>query len=219
MASLMKSINQTINNTKYQKYLKNINPKLKQAIKIINRCNFVSQTFQDNATKDQSVPIGYGQVASQPFLITLMIQLLDLKPEHKVLEIGTGSGYQTALLSQLAQCIVSLEIIPELLENAEKKLQTLQLNNIILKNKNGWYGDREHAPYDRIILSAATPNIPEDLLTQLKVGGKLILPLGGQILPQKLVLLEKVNNMEAKSKEILPVKFVSMTGIKHDFKY
>lgn len=214
MSSLIKNIKMTINTTKHQKYLRKLNPTLKEALKTINRADFISEKFQQESYQDRAIPLSHGQVASQPFVITLMLQLIDIKPEHKVLEIGTGSGYQTALLSHMAYSVISLEIVPELSALAQKRMDKLNFNNINIINKNGALGERSTAPYDRIIISAATPMIPEALLTQLKIGGKMILPLGESIFPQKLIVIEKLSNTEAKAKELMRVKFVPMIKVK-----
>lgn len=213
MKSLIKNIKNTINKSKHRKYFKQLNPQLKEALKQIQRTHFVNEKFAEEALQDQVISLGYGQVTSQPFVITFMLQVLDIAPSHKVLEVGTGSGYQTALLSQMAYSVVSLEIIPELCAVAQKRITALNLDNVEIINKNGCLGERSMAPYDRIIISAATPQVPEALLTQLKIGGKMILPLGEPIFPQKLMVIEKISNMEAKAKELIRVKFVPMIEI------
>lgn len=150
-----------------------------QAMKAIPRHQFVPQEYVDNAYEDHPLPIGYGQTISQPYIVAWMTELLDLKKGEKVLEIGTGSGYQAAVLAETNLVeVFSIEIIPELAEQAAQKLEELGYLKIHLKQGDGYYGWEEFAPYDAIIVTAAPDHLPSPLVAQLKDGGRLVVPIG-----------------------------------------
>jgi protein-L-isoaspartate(D-aspartate) O-methyltransferase len=148
------------------------------AMRQIPRHCFVPEPVRSKAYGDHSLPIGYGQTISQPFVVGMMTQRLALEPHHKVLEIGTGSGYQTAVLSRLARTVYSLERIDELARTAATLLRELGCHNVSVKAFDGTYGYPAAAPYDRILVTAGTNGVPETLLEQLAVGGRLVLPIG-----------------------------------------
>ena len=174
----------------------------------IPRQEFVSQLLQSRAYENRPLPIGHGQTISQPYIVALMTDLLNVGKNSKVLEIGTGSGYQAAILGKLVQEVYTIEIIPPLGKNAKARLQKLGYKNIHTKIGDGYYGWKEHAPYDAIIVTAASNHIPPSLLKQLKPGGRMIIPLGSPFATQQLVLVEKDDQGGFKSKQILPVRFV-----------
>ncbi|MGH9399641.1 MAG: protein-L-isoaspartate(D-aspartate) O-methyltransferase [Thermoanaerobaculia bacterium] len=153
-------------------------PRVLWAMKEVPRHLFVPEPVRSKAYGDHSLPIGYGQTISQPYVVGLMTQRLALSPEHKVLEIGTGSGYQTAVLSLLARTVYSLERIAGLARSASAVLKALGCQNVSVKAFDGTYGYPAAAPYDRIIVTAGASDVPEPLLAQLAVGGKLIVPVG-----------------------------------------
>ena len=176
------------------------------AMEKVPRHEFVPIEFQAYAYANIPVPIGFGKTISQPFIVALMTDLLDIGPDDAVLEIGTGLGYQAAILSQLARKVYSIEIIQELGQQAKQRLRRQGCTNVELKIANGYNGWSEHAPFDKVIVTAAPDLIPPPLIQQLKTGGKLVIPAG---LPdeQTLILVEKPRNGGITTKEILPVRF------------
>lgn len=172
----------------------------------IPRHEFVPVELQPYAYLNRPLPIGYEKTVSQPFIVALMTDLLDVQAEDVVLEIGAGAGYQAAILAELAQRVYSVDIIEELGLGADRRLKRLGYENIAIKILNGYYGWPEHAPYDKIIVTAATELIPPPLLAQLKPGGRLVVPTG---IPEKqaLILVEKSSTGSIAAREILPVRF------------
>ncbi|MCX7699131.1 MAG: protein-L-isoaspartate(D-aspartate) O-methyltransferase, partial [Candidatus Goldbacteria bacterium] len=175
----------------------------------VERHKFVPVKFQKNAYDDNPLPIGYGQTISQPYIVALMTELLELKGNEKVLEIRTGSGYQAAILAELCKEVYTIEIIPELGKNAKKLLKELGYKNIKVKIGDGFVGWKEYAPYDGIIVTCAPKDIPQPLLEQLKEGGRLVIPVGDFY--QELLLVKKINGKIIKQ-SIIPVIFVPMKG-------
>ncbi len=175
----------------------------------VERHLFVPEHLIDSAYNDYPLPIGYGQTISQPYIVALMTELLELKGGEKILEIGTGSGYQTAILAQIASEVFSIEIIEELAVKTKKRLNTLGYSNIKLKIGDGHLGWPEHAPFDGIIITAAPDHVPQTLIEQLKVGGVLILPLGSYF--QDLYRIKKFEKGTTQEK-ITSVRFVPMTS-------
>jgi len=178
----------------------------------VGRHRFVPASQQAQAYENRPLPIGYGQTISQPYIVALMTDLLELEAGDKVLEIGTGSGYQAAILSRLISQVYSIEIVPELAESASHRLQRLGFTNIEVKNADGYYGWQQHAPFDAIIVTAASSHIPPPLVSQLKPGGVMIIPVGPVFQVQQLSLLRKNADGELTSRQILPVRFVPFTG-------
>ena len=177
----------------------------------IERHNFVPDVLKNNAYNDNPLPIGYGQTISQPYIVALMTQSLGIEKNDKVLELGTGSGYQAAVLSGLVDKVYTIEIINELAKNAETRLKNLGYNNVKVKNADGYSGWEEFAPYDAIIVTAAANHIPPPLLEQLKDNGKLIIPLGSTLTFQTLTLVTKKGN-DLETEFITGVRFVPLTG-------
>jgi len=178
----------------------------------VPRHEFVSEDLRDMAYANRPLPIGYGQTISQPFIVALMTDLLRVEPDDAVLEIGTGSGYQAAVLAELAKRVYSIEIVPELTQTAVERLKRLGYANAETKTGDGYYGWPEHAPFDAIVVTAAPTQIPPPLVRQLKPGGRMIIPVGGQFLPQYLVLVEKSEQGKVSTRQIVPVQFVPLTG-------
>jgi len=176
------------------------------AIRKVPRHDFVPIELQPYAYANIPLPIGFEKSISQPFIVALMTDLLDIKADDSVLEIGTGLGYQTAILAQLARKVFSVEIIEELGQKAKQRLRRQGCSNVELKIANGYHGWSEHAPFDKIMVTAAPDLIPPPLIHQLKAGGKMVIPAG---LPnaQQLILAEKLANGRMATKEILPVRF------------
>ncbi|WP_045224480.1 protein-L-isoaspartate(D-aspartate) O-methyltransferase [Methyloterricola oryzae] len=191
-------------------------PRVIQAIRQVPRDQFLPEETRAYAFYDGPVPIGFGQTISQPFIVALMTDLLQPEPEHSVLEIGTGSCYQAAVLSLLVRQVYSVEIIPELARQARERLDGLGYRNVSACLGDGYYGWPEHAPYDGIIVTAAAPEVPEPLLEQLKPGGRLVIPIGPPYQYQELRLIEKAEDGSYASRKILGVAFVPLTG-QHPF--
>ena len=182
-----------------------------KAMRNTPRHEFVPKKLVKHAYKDRPLPIGFGQTISQPFIVALMTELLNLNDKSVVLEIGTGSGYQAAILAEMGANVYSVEIISELAERASKVLNALY-PKIKLRVSDGYFGWKEHAPFDGIVVTAAVDHIPEPLTHQLKVGGKIVIPIGSPYTVQELVVIEKKINGDFILHQILPVRFVPLTG-------
>ena len=179
------------------------------AMKNIPRHRFVLESDVEEAYEDHPLSIGFGQTISQPYIVAFMTKALNLQPHKRVLEIGTGSGYQAAVLSQLVNTVFSIEIIELLAGRAQEKLNRLGIKNVVVKAGDGYQGWPEEAPFDAIMLTAAPEQIPRPLLDQLAIKGQLVLPLGKTV--QKLVLVKRTQDGWQKD-ELFPVSFVPMTG-------
>lgn len=170
---------------------------------------FVPKSVRKRAYEDYPLPIGHGATISQPYIVALMTELLQLTPRHKVLEIGTGSGYQAAVLAQLAGHVYTIELEAELARSSTETLRALGYSNVTVREGDGYLGWPEHAPFDRIILTAAPPQIPARLLDQLARGGRLVAPVGGSS-DQELVLVEKLPDGKTRTTSAGAVIFVPM---------
>jgi protein-L-isoaspartate(D-aspartate) O-methyltransferase len=183
------------------------------AMASVPRHAFVPPSEEAYAYINNALPIGHGQTISQPYIVALMTDLLDPRPDHNVLEIGTGSGYQAAILAQLVRQVHSIEVIPELAAEASERLQRLGYGNVSVKAGDGNAGWPEHAPYDGIIVTAAAEKVPAALLAQLRNGGRMIIPVGESGSgSQELVLIEKSAGGALSERSILPVAFVPLVG-------
>lgn len=179
----------------------------------VPRHEFVPGFLRYLAYNNGPAPIGSGQTISQPYIVALMTDLLNTRPTDVILEVGTGSGYQAAVLSQLVARVYTLEIIEILAAKAGERLRRLGYDNVVVHHGNGYYGWPEHAPYDGIIVTAAAPRIPQALIEQLRAGARLVIPVGPPYSYQELMLLEKKADGEIDSRKILGVSFVPLTGI------
>lgn len=185
-----------------------------KSMRTVPRHLFVPSNVRQAAYEDHPLPIGYSQTISQPYIVGVMSQLLEAKREHKVLEIGTGSGYQAAVLSPIAGRIYSIEIVPELAVQADALLKKLGYTNVTVRKGDGYKGWPEEAPFDRIILTAAPPEIPDALIAQLKPGGRLVAPVGR--FDQDLVVLQKDEKGRLRQRSIFAVRFVPMVPGRND---
>jgi protein-L-isoaspartate(D-aspartate) O-methyltransferase len=191
---------------------KMLDPKVMSVMAATPRDKFIPKSQLEYAYNNGPLSIGYGQTISQPYIVALMTDLLELETGDTVLEIGTGSGYQAAVLSQLCKQVYTIEYVPELAELAKARLQNLGYKNIETKTGNGYDGWPEHAPYDGVIVTAAATHIPEPLLEQLKPGGRMVIPIGERYFYQELMLVEKDEDGKINRKDILSVAFVPFQG-------
>jgi protein-L-isoaspartate(D-aspartate) O-methyltransferase len=180
------------------------------AMRKVPREEFVPAEFRDESYKDGPLPIGHGQTISQPYIVAVMTEKLRLQPKERVLEIGTGSGYQAAILAELGAEVYSIEIIESLAQTAESTLRRLGYKNVHIKTGDGYKGWPEEAPFDACIVTCAPNHVPQPLIDQLKEGGRMLIPVGEKF-AQQLYLLEKKNGRTEQS-AILPVRFVPMEG-------
>ena len=187
-------------------------PNVLRAMEIVPRHFFVPPGYRNEAYTDSPLPIGSGQTISQPYIVAFMTEALKLEPNSKVLEIGTGSGYQAAVCAEIAKEVYTIEIIEDLAKNAGKVLDELDYRNVFVKAGDGFFGWPEKAPFDAIIGTAAAERIPEPLLEQLKPGGRMILPYETNLGFQYLILIVKDLKGNIHKENVLPVTFVPMTG-------
>lgn len=181
-----------------------------RAMKTVKRHLFVPENNIGNAYEDRPLSIGYGQTISQPYIVAYMTEVINPKPEHTVLEIGTGSGYQAAVLAEIVKEVYTIEIVPQLGNAAAARLKTVGYNNINVKVSDGYFGWKEKAPFDAIMVTAAAEFVPPPLLEQLKDGGKIVIPIGAPFMNQTLMLIEK-KGKKITTKSLLPVVFVPFT--------
>lgn len=181
------------------------------AMSRVPRHEFVAPARKDLAYYNGALPIGYGQTISQPYIVALMTDLLDLGPECVVLEVGTGSGYQAAVLAELCRTVYSMEIVSALAEESAARLRRLHYDNVHVRSGDGYDGWPEHAPYDGILVTAGAEEIPPPLVEQLRPGARLVIPLGRRYASQELMVVEKNAAGEARGRSVLPVAFVPFT--------
>ena len=182
-----------------------------EAMRTVPRHTLVPEAVRAAAYEDRPLSIGYGQTISQPYIVALMTDLLRPEPGDVVLEIGTGSGYQAAVLAELVERVFSVEIVPRLAERATGDLARLGYDNITVRAGDGYYGWAEHGPYDGIVVTAAASHIPPPLVAQLKPGGRMVIPVGASFMVQQLVLVERDRDGEVRTESLLPVRFVPFT--------
>lgn len=182
------------------------------AMRTVPRHVFVSRGTLRDAYADSPLPIGHGQTISQPYIVAMMTELLELTPKSKVLEIGTGSGYQAAVLGQLTPHVYTVEIIKPLAKRADKVLESEGYADVKRRHTDGYHGWAEHAPFDAIIVTCAAGHLPPPLWKQLKPGGRIVIPIGGTHAVQRLVVVTKTEAGERRSRTVMAVRFVPMTG-------
>ncbi len=189
-----------------------LNPIVIAAMNKVERHRFVPAALSAIAYLNRPLPIGHGQTISQPFIVALMTDLMRIKAGDKVLEIGTGSGYQAAILAEMGSSVYSIEIIEPLGIQASGLLKTLGYRNVETRVGDGYYGWPEAAPFDAIMVTAAASHVPPPLIKQLKPGGRMMIPIGSQFMTQYLMLVEKQQDGSVATRQILPVRFVPLTG-------
>ena len=209
---MVKIISEDVKETSLYLNKQALDPRIMEVIGTVPRHQFVPENERDRAYLNRPLPIGHGQTISQPYIVAIMTDMLKLTPESKVFELGTGSGYQAAILSGLADQVFTIEIIKTLGEQARERLQKLGYDNVQVKTGDGYYGWEEHAPFDAIIVTAAGSHIPPPLIKQLKPGGHMVIPVGSRFMTQQLLLISKQDDDKLVTRQIIPVRFVPLTG-------
>jgi protein-L-isoaspartate(D-aspartate) O-methyltransferase len=189
-----------------------LDSRVMEAMGKVPRHEFVTAEMRRAAYENGPLPIGHGQTISQPYIVALMTDLLEPEPDDVILEVGTGSGYQAAILSRVVRQVYSVEIVAALSDRAERILQQQGYDNVQCRIGDGYYGWPEHAPYDGILVTAAAPSIPQPLVDQLKPGASLVIPVGLPFHHQELMVVEKGEEGEMEVRDVLAVAFVPLTG-------
>ena len=211
-AEMMRAIQADVRATRDQVGRQALNAKVIKVMAEVPRHEFVGPELAAFAYANRPLPIGYGQTISQPYIVALMTDLLDLSTDDRVLEIGTGSGYQAAVLAKLVDRVYTIEIIEPLGQSARKRLQRLGYENVSVRVGDGYFGWKEHAPYDAVIVTAAAGHVPPELIAQLGPGGRMVIPIGTPFVTQQLTLVQKLPDGRTTTRRILPVRFVPLTG-------
>lgn len=189
-----------------------LDPRVMEAMNTVPRHALVPAEHRTRSYANRPLPIGYGQTISQPYIVAIMTDLLNPQPEYTILEVGTGSGYQAAILSRLVRRVYTMEIIEPLGERARDHIAELGYRNIEMRIGDGYYGWEQHAPFDGIVVTAAASHIPPPLIRQLKPGGRMVIPVGSRFLTQQLLLVVKDEEGRVTTRQLLPVRFVPLTG-------
>ena len=211
-ARMVEEIQNDVRETSFYLDKEALDPRVMEAIATVPRHRFVPDDQRAHAYENRPLPIGHGQTISQPYIVAIMTDMLKLKPGDRVLEIGTGSGYQAAILAALTDAVFTIEIIQPLAREAQARFRRLGYSNIKSRIGDGYYGWEEHSPFDAIIVTAAADHVPPPLIKQLKPGGRMVIPVGGRFLTQQLVLVTKDQDQHVTTRQILPVRFVPLTG-------
>jgi protein-L-isoaspartate(D-aspartate) O-methyltransferase len=209
---LLSEVERMVTETRHMTGLSRLDARVRQALLEVPRDQFVPRDQRRSAYANRPLPIGYGQTISQPYIVALMTALLDLEPHHRVLEVGTGSGYQAAVLSRLVERVFSIEVIAPLAEQASERLRRLDFVNVTSRQGDGYFGWQEEAPFDAILVTAAAGHVPPPLIEQLRPGGRMVIPVGGRFMTQQLLLVEKTETGQVQVRQLLPVAFVPLTG-------
>jgi protein-L-isoaspartate(D-aspartate) O-methyltransferase len=209
---MVRVIEQDVRETSLELNKSELDPRVMKAISHVPRHEFVPAEEKNNAYENRPLPIGHGQTISQPYIVAVMTDMLNLVPGSKVLELGTGSGYQAAILSELGAKVYTIEIVEPLGILAKERLHRLGYDNVMTKVDDGYYGWEENAPFDAIIVTAAASHIPPPLIKQLKPGGRMVIPVGSRFMMQQLLVVDKREDNKIVTKQVLPVVFVPVTG-------
>lgn len=191
--------------------VRRIDPAVLNAMRKVPRHRLVPESVRAQAYANRPLPIGHEQTISQPYIVALMTHLLDVKPDHVVLEVGTGSGYQAAVLAELVRQVYTIEIVEPLAARAKQQLAELGYRNVAVRAGDGYGGWPEHAPFDRIIVTAGAGHVPKPLIAQLRPGGRMVIPIGRTSNTLDLTVIEKDRNGRVKRHKVLPVAFVPLT--------
>lgn len=211
-AAMIREIEADVRATRRETGRAELDRRVIDALAKVPRHEFVPDTLRERAYENRPLPIGHAQTISQPFVVALMTDLLALGDGAVVLDVGTGSGYQAAVLAEVAAKVYSIEIIPELGEEARRRLRELGYDNVEVRIGDGYYGWPEAAPFDGILVAAAIDEVPGPLVDQLKTGGRIVLPQGNPSRSQDLVVLEKTESGRLDRRSVIPVRFVPLTG-------
>jgi protein-L-isoaspartate(D-aspartate) O-methyltransferase len=211
-AALLDEIREDVRRTRHELGIERLDPQVVEALRSVPRHRFVPEAYRDQAYANRPVPIGYGQTISQPYIVAIMTALLRPEPDDRVFELGTGSGYQAAVLAELVGEVYTMEIIEPLGESARERLDALGYTNVRVRVGDGYDGWPEAAPFDAIVVTAAGDHIPPPLVRQLKPGGRMVIPVGSGFLTQQLLLVTKRQDGGIETRELLPVAFVPLTG-------
>ena len=209
---LMEEIRRDVQFTSRETGRARLDDRVMEVMARVPRHEFVPAEQRRYAYKNRPLPIGYGQTISQPYIVAIMTDLLGLERGDRVLEVGTGSGYQAAVLAELETAVFSVEIIPELGREVADRFERLGYKGITTRIGDGYFGWEDHAPFDAISVTAAAAHIPPPLVRQLKPGGKMVIPVGGPFRVQQLTMVEKSAAGEVTTRQLLPVAFVPLTG-------
>jgi protein-L-isoaspartate(D-aspartate) O-methyltransferase len=209
---MIRLIEQDVRETSLYLDKTSLDPQVIEVMGQVPRHQFVPLAVREKAYENRPLPIGHGQTISQPYIVAIMTDLISPEPDARALEVGTGSGYQAAVLSRLIDKVYTMEIVEPLGKQAIKRLEGLGYDNIEVSIADGYYGWKAHAPFDIIIVTAAASHIPPPLIKQLKPGGKMIIPVGSRFMTQQLLLVDKDVEKEITVRQILPVRFVPLTG-------
>jgi protein-L-isoaspartate(D-aspartate) O-methyltransferase len=209
---MVRAIEADVNENSLYISKKGLDARVMSAMGRVERHKFVPLSQQSRAYANMPLPIGHGQTISQPYIVALMTDLIRIDPGDKVLEIGTGSGYQAAVLAEMGAEVFTIEIIKPLASQASKRLTSLGYDTVKTRKGDGYYGWQEEAPFDAIVVTAAASHIPPPLIRQLKPGGVMVIPVGSRFLVQQLVLVSKNGAGDITTRQILPVRFVPLTG-------
>lgn len=210
--TMVKEIEDDVRRTSLYLDRESLDPRVMDAMATVPRHRLIPDDMRESAYDNRPLPIGHGQTISQPYIVAVMTDLLKTTPSSRVLEVGTGSGYQAAILAEVVEQVYSIEIIEPLGEQARDNLAALGYRNIEVRIGDGYYGWKEQAPFDAIVVTAAASHIPPPLIEQLAGGGRMIIPVGSRFMVQQLVLVEKDDDGEVTTRQILPVRFVPLTG-------
>lgn len=189
-----------------------LNVRVMKVMQRVPRHEFVPSDQRRNAYHNRPLPIGFGQTISQPYIVALMTDLIQVQPGHLILEVGTGSAYQAAVLAEMGAEVYTIEIIKPLASQAKSKIARLGYKNVRVIHGDGYYGLHKYAPFDAIVVTAAASHVPPPLVQQLKPGGRMIIPVGSRFTVQQLLLVEKSKQGTVSTRQILPVMFVPLTG-------
>ena len=209
---LIREIEEDVRATRRYIDKQQLDPKVMETLRTVPRHEFVPPAAKAHAYRNRPLAIGHGQTISQPYIVALMTDLLEPKPADRVLEVGTGSGYQAAVLAPLVEQVYTIEIIKPLAREAEERITRLAIPNIEIRTGDGYYGWPEAAPFDAIIVTAAASHVPPPLIKQLKAGGRMVIPVGNPFQTQQLLLVTKEDDERITTRQILPVAFVPLTG-------
>ncbi|MEZ5446788.1 MAG: protein-L-isoaspartate(D-aspartate) O-methyltransferase [Gammaproteobacteria bacterium] len=209
---LMQEVDALVAETRAETGTEALSPRVSEAMRRVPRHRYVPEDEVRHAYKNRPLPIGYGQTISQPYIVAIMTDLMQVREGDRVFELGTGSGYQAAVLGELAAHVYTIEIVEPLAERAARTLTAQGYENVQVKAGDGYYGWEEHAPFDAIIVTAAASHVPPPLIQQLAPGGRMVIPLGTSFMTQHLMLVEKDEDGRVRTREVLPVMFVPLTG-------